>query len=60
MMLIFFFLKSKLGTFSENFKSITLPGAAPGHRKLGGPVREASHLGEDQDVNVLLLYESVL
>ena len=53
MMLIFFFLKSKLGTFSENFKSITLPGAAPGHRKLGGPVREASHLGEDHDSDVL-------
>ena len=33
-------------TFTESLKSITLPGAAPGHRKLGGAIREASHMGE--------------
>ena len=38
---------------SERFKLITLPGAAPGHRKMGVPIREASHLGEDHDVDVL-------
>ena len=47
------FPKTKLGTFSENFKSITLPGLTPGHRKLGEPIREASHLGEDHDADVL-------
>ena len=41
------FPRTKLDTFSENFKSISLPGAAAGHRKLGGPNREASHLGEE-------------
>ena len=49
----FIFPYTKLGTFHENFNSITLPGAAPGHRKLGGPIREASHLGEDHDADVL-------
>ena len=47
------FRKTKLGIFSENFKSITLPGAAPGHRKVGDPIREASHLGEDHNADVL-------
>ena len=43
-----------MGIFPENFKSITLPGAAPGHRKVvGGPIREASHLGEDHNADVL-------
>ena len=39
--------------FPENFKSISLPGAAPGHRKVGGPIRETSHLGEDHNADVL-------
>ena len=47
------FPRTKLGIFSENFKSIPLPGAAPGHRKLGGPNREESHLGEDHDADVI-------
>ena len=47
------FPKTKLGVFPENFKSISLPGAAPGHRKVGGPIREASHLGEDHNADVL-------
>ena len=34
---------------------ITSPGAAPGHRKSGGPIREASHEGEDQDADVLCI-----
>ena len=38
---------------SDSLTSIALPGAAPGHRKLGGPIREASHLGEDHDADVL-------
>ena len=44
---------TKLGTFSENFKLIDLPGAAPRHRELGGPIREASRLGEDHNADVL-------
>ena len=47
------FSRTKLGTFSENFKYIDLPEAAPEHRKLGGPIGEASHLGEDDDADVL-------
>ena len=27
--------------------------AAPGHRKLGGPIREASLLGEDHDADLI-------
>ena len=48
------FPKTKLGTFPENFKFITLPGAAPEHWELGGPIREASHLGEDHDAAPVL------
>ena len=39
--------------FPEIFMSITLPGAAPGHRKVGGPIREASYLGVDHNSDVL-------
>ena len=42
-----------MGIFPENFKSITLSGAAPEHRNLGGPYREASHLGKDHGADVL-------
>ena len=34
------FLNTKLGTFSENFKPISLPGATPGHRILRGSIRD--------------------
>ena len=47
------FSKTMLGIFTENFKSINLPGAAPGHRKLAGSIRQASHLGEEHDADVL-------
>ena len=50
--MFFTFPSAKLGTFLENFKEITLPGAASRHRKLG-PIREASHFGEDHDGDVL-------
>ena len=50
-----FWLFTKLGKCLENFKSITLSEAAPGHRKLEGPIREASHLGDDHDADVLWL-----
>ena len=42
-----------MGTFCENFKSVDLPGAVPGHRELGGSIGEASPLGEDHDADVL-------
>ena len=42
-----------IGIFPKNFKSITLPGAAPENQKLRGPIREASHLGEDHNADVL-------
>ena len=48
----FFYYRTKLGILSENVQSIILPGTAPGHRKLGGPLSEASHLGEDHDAYV--------
>ena len=45
----------KCKVFSVSFRLLnlkTLPGAAPGQRKLRGPIREASHLGEDHDADV--------
>ena len=33
---------SKLATFFENFKLITVTGAVPGHRKFGGHIRKMS------------------
>ena len=47
------FPKFKLGTFLENFKLITVIGAVPGHRELGGPIQEVSLLGEHYDADAL-------
>ena len=54
------FLKLNWAYFLKISSRITLPGATPGHRKVGGPFREASHLGEDHNADVLYLYASVL
>ena len=40
------FPKTKLSIFPENFKLITVTGAVPEHRELGGPLRKVSLLGE--------------
>ena len=53
MLNFFTFLKTKLGTFPENFKLISLSGAVPGHGESGGPIREASHLVKDHDADAL-------
>ena len=45
----------KCKVFSVSFRLLnlkTLPGAAPGQWKLGGPIRETSYLGEDHDADV--------
>ena len=47
------FLKTKLGIFPENFKLITVIGAVPEHRELGGPLRKMSLLGEHYDTDAL-------
>ena len=54
------FPKTKLGIFPENFKLITVIGAVPEHRKLGGPIRKVSLLGEHYDADALLLFAPVL
>ena len=45
------FPKTKLGIFPKNFKLITITGAVPWHRELGGPIRKVSLLGEHYDAD---------
>ena len=47
------FPKTKLGIFPGNFKLITVTGAFPEHRELGGPLRKVSLLGEHYDTDAL-------
>ena len=47
------FPQTKLGIFPENFKLITVTGAVPEHRELGGPLRKVSLLGEHYDTDAL-------
>ena len=47
------FSKTKLDIFATNFKLITVTGAVPEHRKLGGPLRKVSLLGEHNDTDAL-------
>ena len=44
------FPKTKLGIFPENFMLITVTGAVP---EFGGPIRNASLLGEQYDADAL-------
>ena len=54
------FPNTKLGIFPENFKLITVTGAVPEHRELGGPLRKVSLLGERYDTDALKLFPPVL
>ena len=47
------FSKTKLGICPENFKLITVTGAVPEHRELGGPIHKVSLLREHYDADAL-------
>ena len=47
------FPKTKLAYSLKNFKLISVTGAVPEHRELGGPLRKVSLLGEHYDTDAL-------